>query len=216
MSTSFWLYIIAAAAGYCIGSISPAIILSHTLYRTDVRQYGSHNAGFTNFNRTYGAKHSWLVFALDFLKAALVSAFFGWLFARSGGYYQIGTTFAGLFAHIGHAFPIWHHFKGGKCASVIFAVGMITDWRATLIAFAIFIIVILVTRYMSLATIVGVFSETFLLALFGVETPIVLVLMAVMALFVILRHHENIGRLIRREESKFSFRSGRKPPEEKS
>ncbi len=212
---SIWLYIIAAAAGYCIGSISPAIILSQTLYRTDVRKYGSHNAGFTNFNRIFGAKHSWMVFALDFLKAALVSALFGWLFIRNGGLYQIGTTFSGLFALIGHAWPIWHHFMGGKCVSVIFAVGMITDWRATTIAFGIFIIVILLTRYMSLATILGVFSEPFLLALFGVEHPAVLVLMSAMVLLVILRHHQNIGRLIHGTESKFSFRSRSKPPEEK-
>ena len=209
-----WLYFAAAVAAYCIGSINPSIILSHSLYRTDVRKYGSHNAGFTNFNRIFGAKHSWLVFALDFLKSALICALFGWLFLREGGLYQIGTTFSGLFVLIGHAFPLWHHFMGGKCVSVIFAAGMITDWRATLIAFGVFLIVIATTRYMSLATLLAVGSEPFLLILFGVEHPAALILMIVMVLFVFWRHHENIGRLLRGTESKFSFHSGQKPTDD--
>lgn len=213
---SIWLYVIAAVAAYCIGSISPSIIMSHTIYRTDVRKYGSHNAGFTNFNRAFGAKHSWMVFALDFLKSALVCAVFGWLFVRNGGMFQIGSAFSGLFVLIGHALPVWHHFMGGKGVSVIFAAGMITDWRATLIAFGIFLILISTTRYMSLATIIGTASEPFLFLIFGYEHPAVLILIIVMVLFVVWRHRENISRLIHGTESKFSFRSSSKPPEDQN
>ena len=213
---SVWLYIIAVVSSYLIASINPAILISKHIYHTDVRQFGSHNPGFTNFKRVFGNKHAYVVFSLDVLKAMLLCLIFGLIFRAVGGYYQVGAAFSGMFALLGHAYPIWHGFGGGKGSAAILGVFLMIDWRVGLIAFALFVVLLLTIRFMSLAVMLAAVSVPVLMALFGVQHISVIWMVCVIVLFVIARHHENIGRLINGTESKFRFhaKGTNEPPKE--
>lgn len=211
---SVWVYIIAAVSAYLIGSVNPAILISKHIYHVDVRQFGSHNPGFTNFKRVFGNRHAYVVFSLDVFKAMLVCLVFGLTAGKLGGDYQTGAAFAGIFVLLGHAYPVWHHFEGGKGSAAILGIYLMIDWRIGLVSVAIFVILLLTTRFMSLAVMIGGSSFPILLAIFGsARTAAVVMASAIMA-FVIFRHHENIGRLVRGTESKFRFHST-KPDEPK-
>ena len=202
-----WLYIVSAVAAYLVGSVNPAIILSRAIYRVDVRGFGSHNPGFTNFKRVFGNDHAWTVFLLDFLKSAILCAIFGWLFRRGGGSYSLGAAFTALFVLLGHAYPVWYRFQGGKGAAVMGGAIWFIDWRVALVGFGVLFIVMFTTRYMSLSVMCAAVSLPVALAVFGWEHPAALILLAACSLFVIVRHRENIGRLLRGTESKFSLKS---------
>lgn len=199
------LYLSAAVAAYLVGSINPAIILSKKLYKTDIRQEGSHNAGFTNFRRVLGSHSAWQVLFWDLAKAAAVCALFAWLFKRYLGLYHLGAAYTLFFSILGHAFPVWYGFRGGKGVAV-FAGGIwFIDWRVGVIGVSIVAILLFTLKYMSLATICGAVSCPISLALFGVENAGVLVFTALSALFIVWRHRENIQRLCKGTESKFSL-----------
>lgn len=201
-----WLYILAAVVSYLIGSINPAIILSTRLYRRDVRQTGSHNAGFTNFLRSFGHQHAWTVFAFDALKSVLMCAVFGWLFHRFLGLYHLGAAFAALFTALGHCYPVWYRFQGGKGAAVMAAAICLIDWRAAVIVFAIFLPMVFLTRYMSLSVLCAAALAPVTMLIFDVENPWVLVLTALCVLLMFWRHRENIQRLFRGTESRIPIK----------
>ncbi len=200
------LYISAAICAYFITSINPAIVMSKLIYHQDIRKCGSGNPGFTNFKRCYGMKWAWLVFILDIGKGAAITALFAWLFARNGMGYQLGVAYTGIFALLGHAYPIWHGFKGGKGFLVCLSVSLIIDWRAGLIAFGIMVVLLLITKYMSLSTVLGLVSCPIVLAVTGASLPVVLINLGCV-LYVAVRHHENFKRLFAGTENKFSFHS---------
>lgn len=209
---TFWIYPVAAAAGYLVGSVNPAIIISRAVYRTDVRRFGSHNPGFTNFLRVFGNEHAWTVFLLDFLKSALMCLLFGWVFRRTVGLPHLGAAFTGMFTLLGHAYPVWYHFQGGKGVSVLFGAIWFVDWRADTIVLLLFLIVIALTRYMSLSVMIAAISAPITMAIRGAEHPAVVPITAACVLFMIWRHRENIVRLLHGTESKFSFRPRKQSP----
>lgn len=199
-----WLYIAAALIAYLIAGWNPAITFSKAIYKTDIRNCGSKNPGFTNFKRCFGNKWAWSVLALDILKAAIVVLAFAWLFESSMGLYQLGAVYTGLFAVLGHAYPIWYNFKGGKGFLVSLSTVWVADWRVGLIVTGIMILLLLAVKYMSLATVAATLCAPWLLLLSGASLPVVLINMA-MAVFVALRHRENFRRLKAGTESKFSL-----------
>ena len=111
---NYLLYISAAICAYLIAGWNPAITLSRAVYKKDIREYGSGNAGFTNFKRNFGMRLAWVVLVLDLCKAAVVVSVFASLFERTLGLWQLGAAYTGFIAVLGHAFPIWYGFKGGK------------------------------------------------------------------------------------------------------
>lgn len=199
-----WLYPSAALAAYLIAGWNPAITLSKAVYRKDIRTCGSGNPGFTNFKRCFGSKLAWVVFGLDLLKAAAVVLLFAKLFGYFLGKYQFGAAYTGLFAVLGHAFPVWYRFSGGKGFLVSLSTVWVADWRVGLIVTAIMVILLLSTKYMSLSTVTAMLCSPILLALFRAPLSAVLVVTA-MVCFVALRHKENFKRLLAGTESKFSF-----------
>lgn len=205
-----WIFIAAAAAGYLVGSINPAIILSKAVYRVDVRLFGSHNPGFTNFNRVFGSEHAWTVFLLDLGKSMLMCGLFGWLFLHEAGLFHLGAAFTAIFVLLGHVYPIWYHFRGGKGVAVMFGAIWLVDWRASLIVLIVFLILMIATRYMSLSVMIAAATAPVTIAVRGAEHPAILPIITGCVLFLILRHHENIGRLIHGTESKFSMHFGKK------
>ena len=206
-----WLvYITAALAAYLVSGLNPAIILSRLIYKKDIREEGSGNPGFTNFMRVFGKKYAWWVFVLDILKSVVLSVVFGIAFPAAGaGSRVFGVAYTAVFALLGHAFPVWYGFRGGKGFLVNLASAFFLDWRAGLIALAVMVLLLLTTKYMSLATMAGLVLGAVSLIFFRTET-VPLILYAACVLFTVVRHHENIVRLIKGTEAKFSFGGGKK------
>lgn len=205
------IFIIAAVATYLVTSLNPAIIFSKVIYHEDIREKGSGNAGFTNFKRVYGMKYGWLVFLIDISKAIIMELIFGWLFTKYVGENQrlLGIAFSGIFATLGHTLPLWYKFKGGKGFLVCISTLFLISWKAGLFTFVLLSIFLLLTKYMSLSTIVSMIAGTVVLPFMGVSI-VPTILFAECALFMIYRHKENIKRLAAGTENKFSFGSKKK------
>lgn len=200
------LYIAAAICAYLVSGINPAIEFSKRIYHKDIRTCGSGNPGFTNFKRTFGNKWAWWVLVLDLAKSAAVVAVFAYLFERNIGSYQLGAAYTGLFALLGHAFPIWYKFKGGKGFLVYTSVIWFIDWRAGLIALCVMLVLLAVSKYMSLSTVAGLLTCPVTLAFLKYPLPVIL-LCAASVLFIAYRHKENFKRLAAGTENRFFLKS---------
>ena len=199
------LFLLAAVCGYLIAGLNPAITLSKAIYHRDIRECGSGNPGFTNFKRTFGNRWAWWVLVIDLSKAAVAVCLFAWLLSRQGVDFRIGAAYTGMFCMLGHAFPLQYKFKGGKGFLVCLSTMLVVDWRVGVIATGIMILLLLLTKYMSLSTTIAMLLCPILLIPF--EAPLPVVLMAFFcALFMAVRHKENFSRLIHGREPKFSFR----------
>lgn len=201
-----WLYFAAALTAYLVAGWNPAITFSKLIYHQDIRTCGSKNPGFTNFKRCFGNKWAWFVLALDLLKAALVVLLFAGLFGWQLDCRQLGAAYTGLFAVLGHAYPVWYRFRGGKGYLVSLSTIWVTDWRVGLIVTLLMVVLLLTTKYMSLATVASTLCSPLLLLLFRAP-PAAILLDAAMVLFVAVRHRANFKRLRSGTESKFHFSS---------
>ena len=199
------IYILAAVCGYVIAGMNPAIALSKAIYKKDIRECGSGNPGFTNFKRTFGNKWAWWVLVLDLSKAAVVVWIFAWLLSRQGVDFQLGAAYTGMFCMLGHAFPFQFKFKGGKGFLVCLSTMYVIDWRVGLIATGIMVVLLLVTKYMSLSTTLAMLLCPILLIPFGASVPAIL-MATFCAVFMAVRHKENFNRLIKGTESKFTLK----------
>lgn len=193
-------YVIIAVLGYLLGSINASILVSKLIYKKDIRDFGSGNAGTTNMLRTFGKGAALLVLIIDILKgvfAALIGN------SIAGG---LGMLVGGLFAIFGHNWPVYFKFKGGKgiltSASVLFVI----DWRIALLLTAIVLIIIAITRYVSLGSIIGCilapFCFYFISNYRGIDSIQVLAFITIIAALGIFRHRTNIKKLISGTESK--------------
>ena len=200
------IWFIAAICSYLIAGFNLAILLSNVIYHKDIREVGSKNPGFTNFKRVYGNKYAWFIFVFDMLKAALPALIFGLAFNGIFGRFQLGAAYAGAFAMLGHAYPVFYNFKGGKGFLVCLATLFFIDWRVGLIAFGLMCVLLLTVKYMSVSTMAALTVGCILLPFFGADVAAI-VLYAACVLFMIFRHKENIRRLKEGKESKFSLKS---------
>lgn len=190
--------------GYLLGGINGAILLSKLVEKDDVRRHGSGNAGFTNFFRNYGKRTSLLVILIDAAKAAVSCLLGGWLLGKYGLRTE-GMLLGGLAATLGHDFPAFLGFRGGKGIVCGFATALVTDWRVGLILLAVFALVYFLTHYVSLASVLcalGFFASFWL---FYPGRPFVLILSGCLSALAIFLHRENIGRLVRGQERKTYF-----------
>ena len=206
-------YLLSAILSYLIGGVNGAIMLSNLVYHQDIRDHGSKNPGFTNFKRVYGNNLiSWSVLLIDVLKTALpvfVTALVFRGISLSKGLssqWQLGAAYSGLFCMIGHCFPVWYGFKGGKAFIAGFATTWFVDWRMALIAMAVFFIVLGICRFMSVASCSGALSCPIALAILGPASFWVELLVIVSALLIIVRHYPNYLKLKAGTESKFSLK----------
>ncbi len=207
--------LVAAVASYFLGSLNFAIIISSKQYREDIRQYGSKNAGMTNMMRTYGKKAAGMTLLGDALKA-VVSCLIG--YALIG---QYGAYIAGLFCILGHVFPAYYHFKGGKGVVTAAVTILMCNPIVFLILLVIFVIIVLCTKYISLGSVMCVLLYPIVLdrversALFYENPPAgcpYVIFAILIAVVVVLKHRENIKRLLSGTESKFSFKKSVKAP----
>ena len=195
---------------YLLGSINFAILISGKKYKEDIRSHGSKNAGMTNMMRTYGKSAAALTLVGDALKAIL-SCIIGYLFMG-----QLGAYAAGLFCMLGHVFPIYYGFKGGKGVVTAAATVLMTDPLVFLILMTLFVIMVAIWRYISLASItcMGLYPLilSFTTKIFiGRISPFIL-FTVLMAVLIIGKHWTNIQRLREGTESKFAFKKSVKAP----
>ena len=208
----FWFPVAAIAAiAYFCGCFNGAVIVSKYILRDDVRKHGSGNAGLTNFYRTFGGPLTLLVILTDVLKAVvavLLGAFLagGIDAALLGGMPVIyGKFWGGLFCLLGHMFPCMFGFKGGKGILSGGTVAIMLDWRIALVVWGGFILLVLLTRYVSLGSVWA--GASFPFAAFFVYQDIWLAILAAgMGWLVVYMHRANIKRLLTGTENKFSLR----------
>lgn len=201
---------------YCIGSIPTAVWVSRRFFEIDIREYGSGNAGATNTFRVLGPRWGTLVMVIDVLKglaAVKLSLLLPWYQENDIALtnFQIGL---GISAVLGHIFPIWADFKGGKGVATLFGLVIgISPWTA-LCCSGVFLLVLYLTRFVSLSSILAsVAFPVFILVIFNVDNHAYRVFAIVVALLVILTHQKNISRLIRGSEGKvpiFKYRDRRR------
>ena len=196
---------------YLLGSVNFAIIISGKKYHEDIRSHGSKNAGMTNMMRTYGRSAAAFTLIGDAAKA-IISCILGYLVIG-----QEGAFIGGFFCILGHVFPVFYRFKGGKGVVTAFATVLMCDPIIFLILLAFFIIIVCFTKYISLGSIMCMLIYPILhhkaYDIVGLSSSYThfAVLIAVV---IVVKHWTNIKRLLRGEESKFSFKKSVKAPEE--
>ena len=193
--------------GYLIGSVNTSINVGKLLFRVDVREHGSGNAGATNALRTLGKGAAIAVVIGDFLKGILACLIGRWVFGElnPGDGVFIGEYMAGFFAVVGHNWPIYFGFKGGKGVMTSFAVAMMFSPLSALICLAVFIIIVAITRFVSLGSMVSAAIFPVLAIVFNEPLYMVLTGVALVAL-IIWRHKANIERLVSGNETKLSLK----------
>ena len=187
------LHQVAAVVGYLLGSIPFGLLLTRMTGKGDIRSIGSGNIGATNVLRTGSKGLAALTLLLDGGKGAVAALLMG----HWGSDYAL---LAGLFAVVGHDFPIWLKFQGGKGVATTIGVLLALAWPVGLIACGIWLATALVFRISSLAALVALAASPFLMVWLGDESRAVIA--ALLALLAFTRHHANIRRLLKGQESK--------------
>ncbi len=199
--------ILCAVIAYLLGSLNASIIASKALFNDDVRNHGSGNAGLTNMTRVYGKKGAIYTLIGDVLKQVL-SILAGILILGS-----MGAYLAGIFCILGHIFPVYYRFKGGKGVLTAATMILLIDPRVFLVLFIIFAIVLIFTKYVSLASIISAFAYPAAVRFVTDSEMFSVIFAMIVGIIVIAMHRTNIYRLFNNEESKFSFK--KKPDTQK-
>lgn len=197
--------ILAALAGYLIGSVPWALVIGKVFYNTDVREHGSHNLGATNAGRVLGKKVFFAVAVLDALKGLIVYLILN--------HFDHNMALAGAVGTIlGHCYPLFSNFKGGKgvatSGGIVIGLALGSGLQYFLLQLvlplAVLVIIVLTTKYMSLASISAYLTAVVVAWLFNPNLADKLTL-TFLCIFVIYKHRENIVRLLKHQENKTSF-----------
>ena len=201
--------LIIIAVGYLLGNINGAILISKFMVHDDVREHGSGNAGFTNYFRNFGGGRSLLVASIDFLKAA-IACLLGRLLLSSYGLGLEGSMIGALAVTLGHDFPAFYGFKGGKGILCGFAIAVTVDWKVAVLCFLLFWIAYLPTKLVSLGSVVSALGFAVGFALFHHTNLFVMIGGLILSALAVYMHRSNIMRLIRGLETKTDFFKGKK------
>ncbi len=195
-----------AIAAYLLGSVPTGYLLYRIFRRQDIRSFGSGNIGATNVLRAGGKGLGAATFVLDVLKGCAAVWLGGYLAVHWMPSAPLRTVeaFAALCAVLGHMFPIWLGFRGGKGVATGFGVFLAVSPWAALAAFAVFLIVLALSRYVSVSSIMAAISFPVFawLLLTGPRPPFFFVAGALVSLLIVVKHHQNIRRLIAGTESR--------------
>ena len=223
--------LIASIAGYLLGSVNSAIVVSKIFYHDDIRRHGSGNAGLTNTLRTYGMKAAGLTLLGDVMKT-VIAIFIG---AILGGFcyvkgISVGKLYgdmpmayiAGFFSIIGHILPVYYGFKGGKGVLCTAAMALVLTPIEFIILITVFILIVWWSKYVSLGSITVAFLYPLLVVAHtevafnntdGTTDGMVALITILIALIIIYCHRENIGRIARGTERRLSFGKSKKAAE---
>ncbi len=191
-----WSAALCLAIGYLLGNIQTAIIVSRAYFHDDVRNHGSGNAGSTNMVRVYGYGPGAITFAGDALKAFL-SVLLGQLLCG-----QIGGYIAGLFAVVGHCWPVFDGFRGGKGVASSYTIAILTFPLGALGAIAIGGIILLINKKMSIMSLSAMLLFFIATLVFRINNLPLAALAGLLTVIVFVRHIENIRRLVHGEEQR--------------
>ncbi len=220
LQNSWLALVLSAIVSYLFGSISFAVIVTRLLRHQDIRDFGSGNAGATNVLRSQGKLPALLTTIGDLLKSAAAVTFSGWAFADlqlappDGALTEnlslIGCYLGGFFCMLGHLYPVFFGFRGGKGVMSTAGMMLLLDWRATLLLLAIFIAVLLCSRMVSLGSVtvaallapVTYLFRTFLYHQDPSTVWFCTVVVGLMGIIIIIKHGSNIKRILNHTESK--------------
>lgn len=212
-----------AFLAYLFGSVNTSVILSKSIYGEDVRTSGSGNAGATNMLRTYGAGIAILTLICDILKGALSVLLASWLDIIFSSYFKSYPISAfertyllenlkyivGIFVVLGHDFPIWFGFRGGKGVATSLGVILALNWQIGLIVLAIALLIMIFSRYVSLGSVIGAVVYPFIVLTYTLASGeklanniVYLIMSFTLAILLVLKHHSNIKRLKEGTENK--------------
>lgn len=190
---------------YLLGCFNGSVMTSHFIIRDDVRQHGSGNAGLTNFYRTYGARYALCVIVCDMGKTVLACLIGGYLMHWVVGDWTLGLLIAGIGCELGHMFPVFFGLRGGKGILSGGVLVLMLDWRVALIAWGLFAVLWLTTRYVSLGSVAATASMPVSVFFLLGHNWLYTVLSAAIAALVIWCHRGNIQRLLTGTEKKFQW-----------
>lgn len=197
--------VLVLLVSYLLGCFNGSVMTSHFIIRDDVRQHGSGNAGLTNFYRTYGARYALCVIVCDMGKTVLACLIGGYLMHWVVGDWTLGLLIAGIGCELGHMFPVFFGLRGGKGILSGGVLVLLLDWRVALIAWGLFAVLWLTTRYVSLGSIAATASMPVSVFLLMGHNWLYTVLSAAIAALVIWCHRGNIQRLLTGTEKKFQW-----------
>ena len=214
--------VLCMALGYLLGSVNSAIVVSRIKYGQDIRNYGSKNAGMTNMFRVYGKTGGLLTLAGDFIKT-LISVLFAEILLGNGLFFigSEGAYVAGFFCMLGHIFPLYYKFKGGKGVLVTAATLLLVEPIVFLIMFVIFAVIFIGSKMVSLASVMSalllpVIVDSYYKVLVGhggAAGAIRMIIIFLTAGIVVFMHRANIKRIYNGEESKMELFKKKKLPE---
>ena len=200
----FWPFVLIAALAYFCGCFNGAVIVSKYILRDDVRNHGSGNAGLTNFYRTFGGPLTAVVILTDVLKAVLAVWLATDIINAPAEAVTLAKYWAGVWCLLGHMYPCMFQFKGGKGILSGGAIVLMIDWRIALVAWVGFLVLAVLTRYVSLGSVWA--GASFPIATWFLYHDWVLLLLGIaMGGLTVWKHRGNIHRLLTGTESKFSF-----------
>jgi acyl phosphate:glycerol-3-phosphate acyltransferase len=208
--------IVALILAYLLGSIPTSVWIGRIFYNVDIRQHGSKNAGSTNAIRILGWKPGLTVLAFDIFK--------GWLavnLVHLTDYYIPETgdfinfqLLLGIAAIMGHIFPVYVGFKGGKGVATLVGFILAIDPNTTLVCLGVFVVTLIITKYVSLSSMVAGFSFPFIVIfIFKTTTPSLVIFSLIISVLLLFTHQKNIERLLRKEENKANFLLSKKKRE---
>ena len=200
MTRNLLSILIVIVAGYLLGSISTGVVLSRLFAKTDIRSQGSGNAGTTNMLRVLGRKMALLTFIGAMLKG-IIDVFIGkWLI---GG--ELGGLLGVVGAVLGHYYPLYFGFKGGKGIATSFGSLLFVFPVQALLAFAVFLILVAVTHYVSVGSIAAAITLPLLIVITRFQEPTLWIITVCIGASVVWRHRANIKRLMNHTENKLDF-----------
>ena len=189
-----------ALGSYLLGCFNGAVIVSKYILKDDVRNHGSGNAGLTNFHRTFGGGLTLVVILCDVLKAVLAVQLTSMVFGGA----VTAKYWGALFCLLGHMFPCMFHFKGGKGILSGGTIAIMIDWRIALVVWGGFLLLAILTRYVSLGSLWAGASFPFV-SWYCYPEPRIVVLAFLLGGLVVWQHRANIKRLLAGNENKFSL-----------
>ena len=208
--------IVALILAYLLGSIPTSVWIGRIFYDVDIRQHGSKNAGSTNAIRILGWKPGLIVLAFDIFK--------GWLavnlihltdfYIPETGDFINFQLLLGIAAIVGHIFPVYVGFKGGKGVATLVGFILAIDPNTTLVCLGVFVATLIITKYVSLSSMVAGFSFPFIVIfVFKTTTPSLVIFSLIISVLLLFTHQKNIERLLRKEENKANFLLSKKKRE---
>jgi glycerol-3-phosphate acyltransferase PlsY len=204
------LNILGLIVAYLLGSIPTAVWIGKLFYNKDVREYGSGNAGATNTFRVLGKSAGIPVLIIDVLKGSISILLVGLISdipSNSDAFINLQLAF-GISAFIGHLFPVFAEFRGGKGVATMLGIVLALNFPSALLAILVFLVVFILSGYVSLSSIFAALSfPIFVLAILKTDYPTMVIFSLMVSILMLITHQKNIERLLKKEESKmFSFK----------